>query len=506
MYYFILIATFFIPLLSFLTWKCTYWHRYGIEGPWGWPLVGNIKNYLLGRQHYGHVYQDIYNAYSHLSWIGIYRLFQEPAIIVRSQELLKEVMIRNFNHFQDNVLWINPKRDPIAQYNPFVARGDKWRQMRFEILPIFTPSKVKLSFPHIAATCNKLKLYIENKLDINCFEAKNLFSKYTLDVVVSAAYGLNGESLNNPTADFTQQVKDVFLPNPYSLLETTALLFSPFLGNLLNYAYIPRSLQNWLNVIVNKILETRLNKSSADETVTSSDFIQWLIENKKKLNETLERDPIVGHCSTFLLEGFETSSSLMAFALYEYAMNPEEQKKISKEIDQVMNNFNGELSYEALQKMPYVEASLYETLRLHAPMAALLKQCTKSFEFPAQHIDKGKPFHVPIGMAIVIPVRAIHYDPNVYPNPTLFKPSRFVDHLEKSVKQSCTFFGFGEGPRMCPGGRFGLAQSKAGLISILSKYTVHLADKMQQQPLETSNTTFLTAAKNGIWLSLKPRH
>lgn len=51
-------------------------------------------------------------------------------------------MIRNFNHVQDNVLWIDPRRDPIIIYNPFVANGDKWRQMRNEIVPIFTPNKV----------------------------------------------------------------------------------------------------------------------------------------------------------------------------------------------------------------------------------------------------------------------------------------------------------------------------------------------------------------------------
>lgn len=59
--------------------------------------------------------------------------------------MLKEVMIRSFQHFQDNVLWVNPKRDDIVYCNPFIAKGEKWRNMRNEIVPIFTPNKVRMT-------------------------------------------------------------------------------------------------------------------------------------------------------------------------------------------------------------------------------------------------------------------------------------------------------------------------------------------------------------------------
>lgn len=55
------------------------------------------------------------------------------------------------------------------------------------------------------------------------------------------------------------------------------------------------------------------------------------------------------------------------------------------------------------------------------------------------------------------------------------------------------------------GNRFGLAQSKAGLVTILCKYSIHLHHKIQTSPFEISNTTFLTSTKNGIWLSFQKR-
>lgn len=80
------------------------------------------------------------------------------------------------------------------------------------------------------------------------------------------------------------------------------------------------------------ILSLRLDKEEKEETkclekIEHSDFIQWLIENKRKQNEPVDKATIVGHCSTFLLEGFETSSSLMAFALYQVSKGREKIKK-----------------------------------------------------------------------------------------------------------------------------------------------------------------------------------
>lgn len=62
-----------------------------------------------------------------------------------------------------------------------------------------------------------------------------LFSKYTLDVVASAAYGLDAQSFTSNNSDFTQLVENLFLPKPLSLLDTTALLFSPILSKLMKF-------------------------------------------------------------------------------------------------------------------------------------------------------------------------------------------------------------------------------------------------------------------------------
>lgn len=57
----------------------------------------------------------------------------------------------------------------------------------------------------------------------------------------------------------------------------------------------------------------------------------------------------------FFFVGFQPSSSIMQFALYELALNPEIQEKAQREIRRVIIEHNEELTYEGIQEMKYLE-------------------------------------------------------------------------------------------------------------------------------------------------------
>jgi len=63
----------------------------------------------------------------------------------------------------------------------------------------------------------------------------------------------------------------------------------------------------------------------------------------------------VGQALQFLGAGFETSGSTLHFALYEIALHPDIQNRLRAEIMLVLNKHNGQLTYDGLQEMAYLD-------------------------------------------------------------------------------------------------------------------------------------------------------
>lgn len=57
----------------------------------------------------------------------------------------------------------------------------------------------------------------------------------------------------------------------------------------------------------------------------------------------------------FFAAGFETASSTMAFCLYELARNQEVQEQLYREVSDVLAKHEGQLTYQAMQDMSYME-------------------------------------------------------------------------------------------------------------------------------------------------------
>ena len=75
---------------------------------------------------------------------------------------------------------------------------------------------------------------------------------------------------------------------------------------------------------------------------------------------------VAAQAFVFFLAGFETSSTTMTFCLYELAINPDIQEVLRSEIDTVLEKHDGNITYEAIQEMTYLEKVVAGKLNIRA--------------------------------------------------------------------------------------------------------------------------------------------
>ncbi|XP_054712574.1 cytochrome P450 3A19-like [Uloborus diversus] len=174
---------------------------------------------------------------------------------------------------------------------------------------------------------------------------------------------------------------------------------------------------------------------------------------------------LVAQSILFLLAGYDTTASTLSFASYLLAINPDVQDKLFSEISDTLSSTSGELNYEALQSMKYLDCVISETLRLYPPATRLERTADEDYELGVMGIT------IPKGMLVTIPSIALHKDPKYFPDPEKFNPDRFSPQ-ERGKRDIYVYMPFGSGPRNCVGMRFALLEVKVCLAFIVSYFRI----------------------------------
>jgi hypothetical protein len=69
----------------------------------------------------------------------------------------------------------------------------------------------------------------------------------------------------------------------------------------------------------------------------------------------LSMNSLAAQAFIFFVGGFETSSSTMTFCLYELSLHQDIQDRLWEEIDDVLQEYDGKLTYEGIQEMEYLD-------------------------------------------------------------------------------------------------------------------------------------------------------
>lgn len=245
-----------------------------------------------------------------------------------------------------------------------------------------------------------------------------------------------------------------------------------------------------LSYMIASAREILSQRKRTNLTGRHADLLQLMLDSEIKnadgSSEHLTEDEVVSNIILFMMAGHETTSSLLTFMTYSLAINPQVQKKLRSEICEAVARDSGELKYETLMTLPYLDAVVNESLRMYPPAFKVERTVTRDTELASARLKKGD--------RIEIPIYALHHREEYFPTPFTFDPERFMPE-NRGQLVPYSFIPFLTGPRNCVGARFALLEAKTTIAAVLLRYNL-TASENTAVPLELrSALVFLDATE-----------
>lgn len=168
-----------------------------------------------------------------------------------------------------------------------------------------------------------------------------------------------------------------------------------------------------------------------------------------------------------IFRGTDTTALLTEWIMAELVLHPEVQAKLRVEIDGVTGGDRLRLTDAEMAKLPYLQAVVKETLRIHPP-GPLLSWARLS----TSDVQLSNGMVIPASTTAMVNMWAITHDPTVWADPLEFRPERFIgDGADVDVRGGdLRLAPFGAGRRVCPGKNLGLVTVALWVAKLVERF------------------------------------
>nr|VDC60657.1 unnamed protein product [Brassica rapa] len=412
-------------------------------GPRGLPIVGNLP----------FLDADLHTYFTTIAQkhgpIFKLKLGSKLTVVVNSPSLAREILKDQDINFSNRDV---PLTGRVATYGGldivWLPYGAEWRILRKLCVTKLLSRKTLESFYELRRkeVRERTRFLYQQSQEKSAVNVGDQLFLTMMNLTMNMLWGgsVKAENMESVGADFKGVISEMIR----LLGEPNVSDFFPWLArfDLQGLVKQMRVCTHQLDAIFEGAIKQmqKLGRKDDDEC---KDFLQHLM--KLKDQEVNSETPItVNHVKGVLTDmvtgGTDTSTNTIEFAMAELISNPKLMKRAQQELDEVVGKENI-VEESHITELPYILAIMKETLRLHPTIPLLVPHR------PAETAVVGG-YAIPKDTKVFINVWSIQRDPNVWENPTEFRPERFLDN------KSCDFTGtdysflpFGSGRRICAG-------------------------------------------------------
>ena len=370
------------------------------------------------------------------------------------------------------------------------ATGDTWKTIKKSASGAFSLIRLKKSIS-LFNDCYKVMIdYIQRQIDSgnNVIDGASLSSKISVNVLASVGLGHNINSFEDPNNEFKKKLDALFEIKRWQGVEVIPNIAKLFRIQVFN----PDSVQ-FIETIIKRTMEQRKKRN-----ILGKDILGSLI----KINEENPSDEhfhvVLKTYIQFMTDGGFATAELLGATLYYIIAHPEVYSKILEEQDNTFGEdkgIDGKVRENEINQLTYLDMVILETCRLSS-IDKTARTCTKPWKIPDSDIT------IPSGTEILMPISAIHRDPEFWDSPDEFIPERFSSENKVRIKGG-TYLPFGTGPRQCLGNIYVKFHIKMAVTHLLRNFTLHNFENLPKVMERAYALAFLP--KNGLNLKVSKR-
>ena len=262
--------------------------------------------------------------------------------------------------------------------------------------------------PQILEEAEMLMAYLEDEAVIN---PNQTLANYTSNNIMRMVSGQRWE--------YGDPANKVFVDEVNTIAEATGALMLGDFVSMLQYLPVVRKAKKEANEamahirsLFRQLIEERMTETDSAE---KEDLIHTYIEAHETMEE-VEVDQLIDLCQTLFIAGTETTNATLNFAIVHLLNDPLWQEELFQEVTTVLKG--GVPSMAILEKLPKLQATIQETLRINPNVPLVLKANS--------HVTKVRDYVVPANCIVFVNAYHINYDPVTFPNPSTFTPTRWL--------------------------------------------------------------------------------
>ncbi|KAI6037496.1 cytochrome P450 [Pisolithus marmoratus] len=365
----------------------------------------------------------------------------------------------------------------------FYAEGKPHRRLRRSIASSFNSTAVRNLGPAIHKSVERVRTAWESSIDANgggsiVLDVQKWMNYLSLDTFGIAGFSYDFGSLDgkpNAMISALDAITETFLEGFFSIAVALLTIVFPILMK------VPTKQNKLFGEVYEKMSEIcdGLMNDATKETDDQVSTMGLLCMHLPTTHTAFEQ------MRTLVLASYETTATAMTWALIELARHPDIQTKLRQEL----LSFGGEPSYDQLiNDLPYLDAILQETLRVHPPVPELVRQADEDDVIPLSEPVRTKSgevvdsIAVERGTVITIPVSCLNQAEAIWgPDARVFRPERWLeaDGITKKaqeLKGHRHLLTFGDGPRICLGKLFAIVEIKMVLWVVVKNFVLEMRD------------------------------